>query len=356
MTELLLRPDVRFESEIDEELLCRAAVFITHDVTSFVLESPHGQRFAFQAGQYVTVTVTVDGQRLDRCYTISSPSTRTDQLEITVKRVPGGPVSNWLHDRLLPGDRVQVAGPLGRFTMSEYPARKYLFLSAGSGITPMMSMTRTLHQRGEADADIAFVHCARSPRDIVFRAELDHLATASTGVLVAAVCEADSPDEPWAGLRGRLTLDALLAVTPDLYDREVFTCGPAPYMAAVREILTVAGVDPVRCHEESFAFDHVTEEPPVLSASTAQTFSVEFRRSGRTIECDAATSLLQAGLRAGVILPSSCGEGVCGTCKTTKLAGQVDMQHGGGIRPREIAQDKILLCCSTPLADLVLDA
>lgn len=83
---------------------------------------------------------------------------------------------------------------------------------------------------------------------------------------------------------------------------------------------------------------------------------MEFRRSGRVIECAADTTLLDGALAAGIALPSSCEEGVCGTCKLQLLCGSVDMRHGGGIRPREIAEDKILPCCSTPLDDIVLDA
>jgi glycine betaine catabolism B len=85
-------------------------------------------------------------------------------------------------------------------------------------------------------------------------------------------------------------------------------------------------------------------------------FSVEFARSGRTVACQPGTFILDAALRAGLTPPSSCGEGMCGTCKTTLVSGSVDMSHNGGIRPREIAARKILLCCSTPLEDLVIDA
>lgn len=359
MTGLLTRNSTTFDagldSEIDEELVCRCAAPVTHDVTSFVLESPLGRRFAFRAGQYVTVAATVKGQHVERCYTISSPSTRTDQLTITVKRVPGGPMSNWLHDRLAPGDRLHVTGPLGQFSTAEHPASKYLFLSAGSGITPLMSMTRTL--RDDASSDVVFVHSARSPRDIVFRTELDDIAASRPGVRVTAVCEDDGPDERWAGPRGRLTPHLLHALAPDLHEREVFTCGPRPYTDAVREMLGQAGADPARCHEESFTLGGGSAPPAVAVAASAQArFVVEFRRSGRMVECEAGDTVLQAGLRAGVALPSSCGEGMCGTCKNTLLAGQVDMQHNGGIRPREIAQDKILLCCSRPLDDLVIDA
>ncbi|MGI8680379.1 MAG: FAD-binding oxidoreductase [Jatrophihabitans sp.] len=363
MTELLVRVDdaarAEVHPEIDEELVCRRVVPITHDVTSFVLESPRGRHFGFRAGQYVTLAATVHGHRIERCYTISSPSTRTELLTITVKRVVGGPMSNWLHDHLAPGDRMQVTGPLGEFTTLDHPAPKYLFLSAGSGITPLMSMTRTLQEQLAPKPDVVFVHSARSPEDIVFRSELEVIGAGKAGVRVAAICETDSPHERWAGPRGRLTRPMLRAVAPDLHDREVFTCGPPPYMDAVRDILERAGVDPARCHEESFLLGRAADgkpTPPGPAASTTTAgFTVEFRRSRRVIECDADTSILDAALGAGLTLPSSCGEGVCGTCKSSLLSGRVDMRPAGGIRAREIVQDKILLCCSKPLENLVID-
>lgn len=246
-------------------------------------------------------------------------------------------------------------GPLGVFSTDNHPAGAYLFLSAGSGITPLMSMTRTLHGCG-SPADDVFVHSAPTPADIIFRRELEALDAADPNLRVTFVCESDSTDEPWAGRRGRLTLPMLLDVVPDLTEREVFTCGPAPYMTAVRALFQQAGADPRRCHEESF----VLADPPAPVATThddaAASYSVELTRTGRRFACDTGTTILAAAARAGLSLPSSCAEGVCGTCKSTLLRGSVDMHHAGGIRPREIAANQILLCCSTPREDLALDA
>lgn len=356
MTELLTkvaRPaDVAGADEVAQPLTCTRIDDITHDVKSFTFLLQRELRF--QPGQYLTLTVYVEGQPIQRCYTISSPPTRPGSLTITVKRVPGGPVSNWLHDQVRVGDSLHVEGPLGRFSTENHPASRYLFLSAGSGVTPLMSMTRAMYDR-VTPTDLVFVHNARTPRDIVFRRELEALA--GNGFLsVAAVCEDDAPDETWHGLRGRLTLPMLLRVAPDLYEREIFTCGPPPYMTAVREMLRTAGVDMTRYHEESFEVTVPSCTPAADLDDPPVGYSVELRRSGRTVSCDGATTILEAVSRAGVVVPSSCGEGVCGTCKSTMLDGEVDMQHAGGIRPREIADGKILLCCSTPLRDLVIDA
>ena len=125
------------------KLLCTHVRAETHDVKSFFFRSPAGHAFAFMPGQFLTLELEIGGARLNRCYTISSPPTQPHTLSITVKRVPGGPVSNWLHDHLSAGMTVRTLGPAGVFSNALHPAERYLFLSAGSGITPLMSMART---------------------------------------------------------------------------------------------------------------------------------------------------------------------------------------------------------------------
>lgn len=345
-------------------LRCVAALRVTHDVRSFVFEpvvAPGQQAgiFHFEPGQFITLLLEIDGMPISRCYTISSPPTRPHRMSITVKRVPGGPVSNWLHDNVVPGSELTVAAPGGAFTLTPPAEGKYLFLSAGSGITPLMSMMRTLADLA-ADADVAFVHSARTPADIVFRHELAAHAALLPGLTVSHVCEDDHVSEVWTGPRGRLTPELLTALVPDFRERTVFTCGPGPYMAAVREILTGLGYDMANYHEESFAFPaaSIASEPVddgaagVADAEPAVGFTIEFTKSGQTVVCAPDQTILDAALKAGVRVASACGEGMCGTCKSSLLCGDVDMRHNGGIRPREIREGKILICCSTPLTDL----
>lgn len=379
-----------WEDEDQAELVCRNVLDIAPDVKSFLFAAEGNRAFTFEPGQFVTLEVEVDGRQLHRCYTISSPPTRPHLLTITIKRVPGGPVSNWLHEHLTPGRSVSVKAPLGAFTLHSsrfgaprdtagpaawLPATygaKYLFLSAGSGITPLMSMTRALFDLG-SHADVVFVHNARTPADIIFRRELEAMAAVMPNLRFVAICEDDHPNERWTGLRGRLSAGALAAVAPDLLERVVYTCGPAPYMATVRGLLADRGYDLVNYHEESFAFDQLpgsirrtgpdaagdsdetggTDDP---GAGAASSYQIEFSRSGRTFACGADQFILDAALAAGLRHPSSCSQGMCGTCKATKLHGEVDMQHNGGIRPKEIALGKILLCCSKPVSDLQIDS
>lgn len=362
----LLAPLPATECWLDSDeaiLVCRSVLDITHDVRSFHFEAADGSAFAFEPGQFVTLHLEIDGQPISRCYTISSPPTRPQRISITVKRVPGGQVSNWLHDNVVAGTRLRVNAPLGAFTLRASTARKYLFLSAGSGITPLMSMTRTLSDLA-SDADVLFVHSARTPADIIFRSELAAITAIHPNVRVIHVCEDDSPGDRWMGLRGRLSPAMVSAIVPDLHERLAYTCGPAAYMKSVRNILRELGFDMAGYHEESFDFallasslDVATIEPPALDAGRTQgrSYSVEFVRSGVTVTCPADKPLLEAAYDAGVRVPSSCTQGLCGTCKSTKLSGEVDMRHNGGIRPREVAQNKILLCCSRPVSDLRID-
>jgi glycine betaine catabolism B len=358
MTVLDERPAAWGETD-SSTLVCRQVHDVTHDVKTFLFEPAQPALFQHEPGQFVTLQLQVDGRFVSRCYTISSPPTRPHLLGITVKRQPGGLVSNWLHDEMVPGKRLSAEGPFGVFSIARRPAAKYLFLSGGSGITPLMSMTRTLYDMG-SDADVVFVHSARTPSDIIFRRELDAIAGTVPTTRVFHVCERDAPREPWGGLRGYLSVEMLQLLAPDLAERVVFCCGPAPYMAAVRRMLGEAGFDMQNYHEESFAFEELTMK--AFAAETAdhpadtRTYSVEFLRSGATVTCAEDENVLDAAYAAGLNPSSSCGQGMCGTCKTTLLSGNVDMQHNGGIRPREVAQNEVLICCSKPLSDLTIDA
>jgi ferredoxin-NADP reductase len=374
----------RWNSDADDTLVCCQVRQETHDVKSFFFRAPSERAFVFEPGQFITLELEIDGEPVNRCYTISSAPTRPHTISITVKRVPGGKVSNWLHDTLHAGMQVRVLGPSGEFTCARHPARKYLFLSAGSGITPLMSMSRAHHELGQ-DSDIVFVHSARTPDDIIFARELDLIASNQAHFRTAFVCERVGMRTNWPGVTGFLTLPLLKLIAPDFLEREIFTCGPAPYMQAVRDLLEEGGFDRGHYHEESFSFETLSEivseevaplttarvadalqtvdlladapgpAPVKTSVETDVRFKVSFTKSNREIECGSAQHVLDAAKKAGVRLPSSCTQGMCGTCKVKLVSGEVAMKHAGGIRQREIDQGMVLLCCSKPLSDLVVD-
>ncbi len=346
-----------WEPSRDETLVCREIRDETPDVRTFVLAAPEPRLFAYRPGQFMTFEIPVGGVVHPRCYTLSSSPTRPHRVSITVKRCPGGPVSNWLHDHFKVGDRLNALGPMGEFTCADEGDRDLLLISAGSGITPLMSMARAHHDLGDR-RDVVFVHSARTPADVVFADEVAMMARGSGRFRVATICEAD-PAGGWNGFTGRLSPPMLSLIAPDFLEREVFVCGPTGFMEAVRAMIADAGFDMRRYHEESFVFEALSEteqaEAEGDTAAAARTWKVEFTRSRRTIGAPEDTAILTAAMRAGMRLPSSCTQGVCGTCKSKLVSGQVQMNHAGGIRQREIDQGMILICCSRPLSDLVIE-
>lgn len=335
----------------DHILMCTAREDVTADMATFSFTSPDGPLFDFRPGQFLSITLTIDGRDVQRCYSISSSPVRRDALSITVKRVAGGHVSNWLHDHLRPGMSIIAAGPSGRFSYVTAHADKYLFISAGSGITPVMSMVRAATDT-DLTADIVFVHSARTTADIPFRAELDDLAARHPGLTVAYARTRTDATDAGPGHRGRVDGNLLALICPDMTEREIFLCGPGGFRSSVRTALVTAGVPLTRIHEESFGFAAPTTDH-IVTAESGHT--VDFTRRARRVTVSPGTTILSAAASAGVTLPSSCGVGLCGSCKVRKVSGDVVMNHQGGIRPREIEQGKILLCCSEPLTPVVID-
>jgi len=329
-----------------------------HDVKTFTFQCGDFQALGFEPGQFITIAPVIEGQAVSRCYTLSSSPARPFTFSITVKRVAGGLVSNWLHDNLHGGCQLTAYGPAGAFTSTCSQARKLLYLSAGSGITPLMSMTRASYDLA-ADVDIAFVHSARSPVDIIFQRELQLLESVKPNLQVVTICEVAEGQGDWQGPVGRLSVDILRQAVPDFLEREVFTCGPKGYMDAVQSLLIAAGFNMDHYHQESFDLGEPSSPVVVpveaVPQSAVEAFTITLAKSGKTFEMSGSDTILSAPKRAGAVVPSSCSQGICGTCKTAVLEGTVDMQANGGIRQREVDKGFRLLCCSRPTSNVTLD-
>ncbi len=357
-TEMLTRTgtsaNVEFwNPETDDKLQCIDVHDETHDVKSFTFVSPDRKQFSFSAGQYFMFELGLDDGDDGRCYSVSSSPLRKNAITITVKRVPGGKVSNWLHDNLTPNTVVRASGPLGRFVRPA--AKKYLFLSGGSGITPVMSMARELADASEP-TDVVFIHAGRSPQDLIFRNELSNLASRVKEFRLHLLPEDIANERSWPGLSGRISKEFLALAVPDISERVIMCCGPAPFMAAARKISADLGVPTTNYQEESFDAAVIEEVPASIEeAVEAKSFSVQFSKQGKSLDVRADQTVLSCAKKSGVRIPSSCANGICGTCKSKLVSGTVDMKHDGGIRQREIDAGFFLPCCSRPLSDLVID-
>ena len=239
---------------------CVGVIDETHDVKTFRFAAATPMLFTYKPGQFVTLNLEINGKPVKRSYSISSTPSRPHTLEITVKRVPPPPdapdvalgvVSNWLHDNIRVGSEIKLSGPLGKFTCFDNPDQKLLLISAGSGITPMMSMSRWMFDTA-ADCDIVFFHCARSPRDIIFRQELELMSSRQPKFRLAIATTRSEPGQAWWGFTGRLTEHMLHAIAPEFRQRTVYVCGPNAFMQGVKTMLEGLGFPMQNYYEESF--------------------------------------------------------------------------------------------------------
>ncbi|MFT5721770.1 MAG: ferredoxin-NADP reductase [Motiliproteus sp.] len=345
------------------EVRCIKVIAETQDVTTFTFGLSEPVLFFFKPGQFVTLELEVEGERLMRSYTISSSPSIPYSFSITVKRVAGGKVSNWLHANLKQGDQLAVHGPVGQFNCMDFPAEKVLLLSGGVGITPVMSMARWWFNT-DSDVDVVFAHSARTPQDIIYAHELEYMSSRVDNFQLHLICEKTEIGQAWGGYRGYLNLQMLGFIAPDFMTREVFCCGPEPYMKAVRSMLQVAGYDMDRYHEESFGATPVkdvqlaeihADAAEIENLQSKEMVQVSFIDAGLAVSVALGTNLNEAAKEAGVNISKACGIGICGACRVKVVAGDFDMAQNGGISEEEIEQGYVLSCCTSVTGDIQID-
>lgn len=441
----------------------------------FVFRRMDGAPLAFRSGQYINIDFPIDGpdaEPVSRSYSISSAPTEPWTFSITIKRDPNGKVSPWAHDHLRPGTVLDMLGPVGAFHLADYDRRaRFLLLAAGAGITPLMSMIRTVHSL-PGQADVVLLYHGAAPDSFAFSEELDFLANVDFRIKVIYCLGDRECGDEWEGRTGRLSTSLLEELVPDANGRQVFACGPEGYLNSATELLREVGVDDTSVFMEFFSGDReiraeYAEEVAIageiaeeIAATTEEYFesqpaaldmyepeydadgpveavgapteavdaeavvpveddveievvgvtdenlaeadpgsasdagsavpagdgaaasagdagdddeiavvdpaalptvgqgehTMSFVRTGLNVCVGEDETVLQAARKAGVKIPANCQEGMCGSCKVVKLDGDVEMNHLGGIRAREIDAGKFLPCCSTAKTDLVIDA
>jgi ferredoxin-NADP reductase/ferredoxin len=441
----------------------------------FVFRRMDGAPLAFRSGQYINIDFPIDGpdaEPVSRSYSISSAPTEPWTFSITIKRDPNGKVSPWAHDHLRPGTVLDMLGPVGAFHLADYDRRaRFLLLAAGAGITPLMSMIRTVHSL-PGQADVVLLYHGATPESFAFSEELDFLANVDFRIKIIYCLGDRECGEEWEGRTGRLSTSLLEELVPDANGRQVFACGPEGYLNSATELLRTVGVDDTSVFMEFFSGDReiraeYAEEVAIageiaeeIAATTEEYFesqpaaldmyepeydadgpveavgapteavdaeavvpveddveievvgvtdenlaeadpgsasdagsavpagdgaaasagdagdddeiavvdpaalptvgqgehTMSFVRTGLNVCVGEDETVLQAARKAGVKIPANCQEGMCGSCKVVKLDGDVEMNHLGGIRAREIDAGKFLPCCSTAKTDLVIDA
>lgn len=327
-------------------LRCIGRLADTHDVASWQFAPLAGELPPVLAGQCVTLHTEIDGKPQCRAYTLSS-SPQDPFWQVTIKDV--GLVSHHLHQSLQVGDEIRVDGPFGDFHLTALPCERPLLLSAGSGITPMWAMLRDeLAKR--PDADIRFIHSARTPEDVIFADELSALVEAHAGVRHALILEEAPSEHPWVG---RLTPEMLRELAPDLLSRHVYLCGPAPYMAAVSEMLAGLGLPAGQLHQESFGLPAVTSSVAPVETGCDH-FWLTLKKSGKKVKILPGQTLLAALEGAGETMMAACRAGVCGACRCT-TEGEIERQSVMTLSAQELEGGVALACSCTARGDVSVD-
>jgi ferredoxin-NADP reductase len=305
----------------------------TRDAATLVIRPGRGWR-PHVPGQYVRLGVDVDGVRQWRAYSLTSDTTRTDGcISVTVKAMPDGKVSNHLVRRARPGLVVQLDQAAGEFVLPSPVPAQVLFVTAGSGITPVMGMLRNAVAELE---DVVLVHSSPTADDVIFAGELRALAAAGRIRLVERHTEVD----------GVLTVDALAELVPDLAQRQTWACGPTGMLDALEAHWEARGIAD-RMHTERFR--------PALLA-TGEGGTVTFSETGLTLEADGATPLLDAGEGAGVLMPSGCRMGICFGCVVPLRSGTVrDLRDGAITTAVEGDGVRVQTCISAAAGDCDLE-
>jgi uncharacterized protein len=319
-------------------LRCVAREVVARDFITFRFSVAQGDIPDYLPGQYLPLEIDIDGVKHSRCYTLSS-SPESDQLAISVKRAEQGIVSNWLADHLHVGDCVNGTRPEGKFHLNMERSQPLLLLSAGSGITPMLSMIRSLATAGKI-SDTVFFHQCRTEQDIPYRDELEQLASIHRGLTL--IFSLTQPTESWTGLRGRLSLDHIGQIE-DVERRQAYVCGPDGFMKQTKNLLIRSGLAATAYHQESFGVHSLVKGP-----LKKLTISID----GRQFTGDNQKTLLQQAENAGISIASSCRAGLCGACRVSVISGDVAQAQAPALPL--IGEGMALACCCVPQNDLTI--
>jgi ferredoxin-NADP reductase len=301
----------------------------TDDAATLIIKPGWGWSFDHQAGQYIGIGVEMAGRFHWRSYSLSSVPVRDKFLTITVRAMPEGFLSDHLVRGLEPGTIVRLAAPAGEFTLPDPPPAKMLFLVGGSGVTPVMSMLRTLDRRGTMP-DVVVHYSSPDEDRMIFRDELRELHDRHPSLTVTT---------RYTDTEGLFALDELDTLCPDWRERGTWACGPAPMLDACEEFWEGADLEEM-LHLERFSLE--------FGDSDAEGGTITFANSGKTVEVDGATTLLEAGEQAGVGMPYGCRIGICHTCTVVLAGGRIkDLRNGEEhADPNEAVQTCITVACS----------
>ncbi|QSE99121.1 ferredoxin--NADP reductase [Fulvivirga lutea] len=336
----------------------------TKDAITIVFNQPE-DKISYKSGQFLTLITEIDGKEVRRAYSLCSSPFIDEDLAVTVKRVDGGLMSNWLPDNLDAGDTLKVMEPMGVFT-TEYDStnkRHVIMFAGGSGITPMMSIIKsTLNQ--EPDSVCSLIYCNRDIDSIIFREEFDKMQTNFEGRLHVIHVLDDAPMN-WQGHSGLLNHDMLVKIFERIpnwgLDKTTYLmCGPEGMMKNVENLLEEQKIPKDRVFKESFVTGTIDKAEKAAAKETsegenvAREVTVIYDGEEHKFTVEPGVPILETALDLGIDLPYSCQSGLCTACRGKCLSGKVKLDEEEGLSESELEEGFVLTCVGHPLTDDVV--
>ena len=314
--------------------------------------------FTFVPGQFLNLAFSIGGARMNRSYSISSSPNQREYVDLTVRREPRGAISRHIVDLLKVGDRIETGGPVGKFTFTGKESNNIVLISAGVGITPMISITRYLTEQSWP-GDIFFVYTCHAPSDFIFANEVAVLQKRNPKLHVAiTISKTEGTD--WKGDRGRITQEWLVRAVPDLVSRRIHLCGPPSQMQSIKAILADLKVPPEQVKTEAFGTPKpapsepgITAQPTAPATGPLVTFSkgrksAKIRLNLQKGDSPPEQTILELSEELGIGIEFSCRVGTCGVCKVKMTAGEVDQVVQDALDEDDRKNGVILACQAKP--------
>ena len=344
------------------DLKVKAIIQETKDAISIAFEQPE-KKLIYKSGQFLTLIIPVQGKEVRRAYSLCSSPFVDQDLVVTVKRVEKGLMSNWLPDNLKAGSKLKVMEPMGQFT-TEYKkeGKRHLILFAGgSGITPMMSIIKSLLSQ-EPDSICSLIYCNRDIDSIIFKNEFDKMQTTYEGRL-HVIHVLDNAPMNWQGYSGLLNHDMLVKLFERIPEWGIekstyLMCGPEGMMKNVDVLLAEHHIPKEKIFKESFVagvLDKEKKEAPIAKEEY-KTREVTIRYDGQEFKVMVPPdrAILETALDAGIDLPFSCQSGLCTACRGKALSGKVKLDEEEGLSQSERDEGYVLTCVGHPMTDDVV--
>jgi ring-1,2-phenylacetyl-CoA epoxidase subunit PaaE len=334
----------------------------TKDAISIVFGHPAGGKIHYKAGQFLTLISNVNGKEVRRAYSLCTSPAVDQDLAVTVKRVENGLMSNWLADNLKSGATIRVMEPMGQFT-TDFKAdnkRHIVLFAGGSGITPMMSIIKSLLKE-EPDSICSLIYCNRDIDSIIFKNDLERLEITDEGRL-HVIHVLDNAPMNWQGYSGLLNHDMLTKLFERIPDwgaskTTYLMCGPEGMMKNVESLLSARGIGKEKIFKESFVQGTIDkEEKKETESSELKSREVTIRYDGQEYKVlvPPHKAILETALDQGIDLPYSCQSGLCTACRGKALSGKVKLDEEEGLSKSERDEGYVLTCVGHPLTDDVV--